>query len=87
MEHVLCSLEDGIVGLHGPDVAPFQRDMIPGVVREVLLPAAEEVVDGSDGEAFADEQVHHVAADETRAARDDRNGALHVNGARDEWFS
>jgi len=42
---------------------------------QILKTSAHEAVDHMDTEPLAEEEVHHVAADETGSTRDD--GSLH----------
>ena len=43
------------------------------MVLEVLEPAGQQVVEGADAVSPLEQQVDHVAADESGPARDDRN--------------
>ena len=52
----------------------FEREVGIGlVVGEVLLAAADQVVDDAHGHAALEQQVDHVAADEAGATGDDGN--------------
>src|SRR5581483_3879082 len=73
MEHVCGTGENTRAGLELADVLPVARKI--GVARQVLqiaAVAAGEVINHPDGKSLLDEQVNHVAADETSAAGYDR---------------
>lgn len=52
-------------------VAEQLEPRVPEVVRDVLLPAREEIVDNDHAVALLQEPVHEVAADEPGPAGDD----------------
>ena len=43
------------------------------MVREILLAAADEIVDGAHRISALHQQIHHMATDESGAAGNDRN--------------
>ena len=47
---------------------------------EILQPAADQAVDDMNTEALAQQQIHHVAADESRPAGDHRYAGALISG-------
>ncbi len=75
MEHVARAAEQGILRGITAHVALFQHQVRLGaVVCEVFLAPADQIVDDANGKTAREQQVHHVAADESGAAGDDRDG-------------
>src|SRR5262249_33961535 len=67
-------LEDPRARLELADILPIAGEIRVSLeVLEVAAVAAREIVDHSDSKAPLNEQVHHVAADESGATGDDGN--------------
>ena len=80
MKHVVSVGEDRIIRAERAHVdLPDREAGVPAVVGEVVESPGGQVVDDPDLNATLEEQIHHVAPDEARSARDDRS--LHVSFA------
>ncbi len=72
MEHVIDAVEQRVARLIGADVGVLEHHVgIAGVVRDIGLAAADQIVDDAHAVAAVDQQIDHVAADEAGAAGDD----------------
>src|SRR5262249_10636621 len=79
VEDELSVLEQRVIGVEFPDIALVERE--PGLavmLREVRLAAADEIVDHTHAIATREQQIDHVAADETGAAGDDGFALAHA---------
>ena len=76
MDDDVRTLEQGGAGLDVADVRLLEgKALVRRVMREIGLAPADQIVDHPDLVVpTVQEQVHHVAADETGAAGDDGNG-------------
>ena len=79
MEDEFGALEQRVAGIEPPDVALLEREpRLAGVVGKVRLAAADEIVDHPHAVAAGEQQIDHVAADETGAAGDDGFARAHA---------
>ena len=82
MKHVVDVAKQRVAGLIFENVGRFENDVgIAGVVGDVGLAAADQIVDDADAVAAFDQEVDHVAADEAGAAGDDRGLARRAHFA------
>jgi hypothetical protein len=81
MHHVARTLEQQVIWRKTTDIPPLQHNIrVQTVMLEVFFPSPDHVVDDSDRETTAHQQIDHVTANETGAAGDDRNRfAAHRN--------
>ena len=74
VKYVASAAEQAVVGRAAANISLLQDQVrIVAVGCEIFFPAAIQVVDGPHREAALDQHVDHVAADEPRPARDDRD--------------
>jgi hypothetical protein len=73
MDDVIGAGEQRMAGLEAADVGALELDVgIVAVGGDIVLAAADKVIDDADPEAARDQKVDHVAADEPGATGDDR---------------
>ena len=75
MENEIGILEQGISGFHLTKVAPLEiQRRVVLVLGEIGLPSPHQIIDDPNPASSVHQQVHHVAADESRTAGDDGYG-------------
>src|SRR3989344_1051413 len=75
VKYVLGPPEKGVVRHKAADVPPLEYQPVVAEVGKIFFAAADKIIDYPNLVTLFDQQIHHMAADETGAARNDGNWA------------
>src|SRR5262245_49211824 len=70
MKNVTSPFEQSVIGRAAADVPELEDEIgITGMVSEIFLPSAGEIVHHAHYVTLVEQQIHHMAADEAGATR------------------